>query len=187
MVHVPIVHENCDSLARRIEQGSDFGLEQILPGDRDRYENAIVCPKKSVEECLTCLKLPESDRKRVRTTNGVERLIEEAQRRTNAIGPMAGETARFSLVYAVLVDAAKALARHHHHAGRSGRKRRSAGIGCSDGGECVEGRLRGNHPTPFTERMERHRPARPRETLPSEAVVSRVTGFPLTTGILGAS
>ena len=34
-------------------------------------------------------------------------MIEEARRRTNAMGPMAGERSGLSLVYAVLVDVAK--------------------------------------------------------------------------------
>jgi putative transposase len=74
---------------------------------RDRYPNAMACLEKSLQECLTCLKLPESHRRRVRTTNGLERLIEEGRRRTNAMGPMAGESSGLSLIYAVLVDVAK--------------------------------------------------------------------------------
>jgi transposase-like protein len=70
------------------------------------------CLEKSLEECLTCLKLPESHRRTRcagtrRTTNSLERLIEEARRRTKLIGTMPGETAGLSLVYAVLVDVAK--------------------------------------------------------------------------------
>jgi transposase-like protein len=74
---------------------------------RDRYPQAMACLEKSLEECLTCLKLPEAHRRRVRTTNGLERLIEEGRRRTNAMGPMAGEQSGLSLVYAVLVDVAR--------------------------------------------------------------------------------
>ena len=73
----------------------------------DRYPQAMACLEKSLEECLTCLKLPEPHRRRVRTTNGLERLIEEGRRRTNAMGPAAGERSGLSLVYAVLVDVAR--------------------------------------------------------------------------------
>jgi transposase-like protein len=34
------------------------------------------CPAKSLEECLTYLKLPKSHRRRVQTTNRLERLFE---------------------------------------------------------------------------------------------------------------
>lgn len=49
------------------------------------------CLAKSLEECLTCLKLPGSRRRRVRTTNSLERLIEEARRRTKAPGALGGK------------------------------------------------------------------------------------------------
>lgn len=74
---------------------------------RDRYPRAMECLEKSLEECLTCLKLPESHRRRVRTTNSIERLIEEGRRRTKVMGVMAGERSALSLVHAVLVDASK--------------------------------------------------------------------------------
>lgn len=92
--------------ARDHEAGLRKG-RRLVEQYRDRYPNAMACLEKSLEECLTCLKLPESHRRRVRTTNGLERLIEEGRRRTNAIGPMAGERSGLSLVYAVLVDVAK--------------------------------------------------------------------------------
>jgi len=80
---------------------------QLVEQYADRYPHAMACLEKSLEECITCLKLPEAHRRRVRTTNGLERLIEEGRRRTDAIGPMAGEWSGLSLVYAVLVDVAK--------------------------------------------------------------------------------
>jgi putative transposase len=38
-----------------------------------------------VEECLTCLAFPESHRRRIRTTNGQERLNQEIKRRTRVV------------------------------------------------------------------------------------------------------
>ena len=73
----------------------------------DRYPQAMTCLSKSLEECLTCLKLPESHRRRVRTTNTLERLIEEARRRTKVQGALGGEQAGLALIYAVTVDVAK--------------------------------------------------------------------------------
>lgn len=38
-----------------------------------------------VEECLSCLYFPESHRRRIRTTNGLERLNQEIKRRTTVV------------------------------------------------------------------------------------------------------
>ncbi len=74
---------------------------------QQRYPRAMECLAKSLEECLTCLKLPESHRRRVRTTNSLERLIEEARWRTKVLGPLPNEAAGLSLIHAVLVDVSK--------------------------------------------------------------------------------
>lgn len=79
----------------------------LIEAHEDRYPQAMECLEKSLEECLTCLKLPEAHRRRVRTTNGLERLIEEARRRTKVQGVLGGEQAGLSLIYAVTVDVAK--------------------------------------------------------------------------------
>ena len=92
--------------AKDYETGLRKG-RQLVEQYTDRYPNAMACLDKSLEECITCLKLPEAHRRRVRTTNGLERLIEEGRRRTDAMGPMAGEWSGLSLVYAVLVDVAR--------------------------------------------------------------------------------
>ena len=73
----------------------------------ETYEQGLARLEKSLAECITCLKLPESHRRRVRTTNTLERLIEEARRRTKVIGPMASEQSGLSLIHAVLVDVSK--------------------------------------------------------------------------------
>jgi transposase-like protein len=38
-----------------------------------------------IEECLSCLSFPESHRRRIRTTNGQERLNQEIKRRTRVV------------------------------------------------------------------------------------------------------
>jgi len=38
-----------------------------------------------LEECLSCLAFPESHRRRIRTTNGLERLNQEIKRRTRVV------------------------------------------------------------------------------------------------------
>jgi transposase-like protein len=92
--------------AESYEQGLARG-RKLIADYRDRYPSAMACLEKSLGECLTCLKLPESHRRRVRTSNTLERLIEEARRRTKVIGPMAGEQSGLSLIHAVLVEVSK--------------------------------------------------------------------------------
>lgn len=96
----------------RVFQAKDYdeGLRRgrkLVERYRDRYPNAMACLDKSLAECITCLKLPESHRPRVRTTNSLERLIEEARRRTKTMGSMPNESSGVSLVYAVIVDVAR--------------------------------------------------------------------------------
>lgn len=92
--------------AKSYEEGLRRG-RTLIDQYRDRYPRAMECLAKSLEECLTCLKLPESHRRRVRTTNSLERLIEEARRRTKVLGPMPNEEAGLSLIHAVLIDVSK--------------------------------------------------------------------------------
>jgi putative transposase len=96
----------------KVFQATDYadGLRRgraLIEQYRDRYPRAMECLAKSLDECLTCLKLPASHRRRVRTTNSLERLIEEARRRTKVIGTIPDERAGLSLVHAVLVDVSK--------------------------------------------------------------------------------
>jgi putative transposase len=81
--------------------------QALIEQYQDRYPRAMACLEKSLAECLTCLRLPESHRRRVRTTNSLERLIEEARRRTKVISTIPDERAGLSLVYAVLVDVSR--------------------------------------------------------------------------------
>lgn len=92
--------------ARDYDEGLRRG-RKLVERYRDRYPNAMACLEKSLAECITCLKLPESHRRRVRTTNALERLIEEARRRTKTMGSMPNEQSGVSLVYAVMVDVAR--------------------------------------------------------------------------------
>jgi len=89
--------------AKDYEEGLRRG-RSLIQQYEDRYPRAMECLAKSLEECLTCLKLPASHRRRVRTTNSLERLIEEGRRRTKVLGSMPHEAAGLSLIHAVLID-----------------------------------------------------------------------------------
>ena len=92
--------------AKDYAEGLRRGRELIAEYE-DLYPRAMECLAKSLEECITCLKLPESHQRRVRTTNSLERLIEEARRRTKVISTMPDERAGLSLIHAVLVDVSR--------------------------------------------------------------------------------
>jgi putative transposase len=57
-----------------------------------------------VEECLTCLAFPESHRRRIRTTNGLERLNQEIKRRTRVVRIFPNREACLRLVTALAVE-----------------------------------------------------------------------------------
>ena len=92
--------------AKTHEEGLRRGQE-LIGEYEDLYPRAMECLAKSLAECITCLKLPESHRRRVRTTNSLERLIEEARRRTKVISSLPDERAGLSLIHAVLVDVSR--------------------------------------------------------------------------------
>ncbi len=57
-----------------------------------------------VEECLACLAFPESHRRRIRTTNGLERLNQEIERRTRVVRIFPNGEACLRLVTALAVE-----------------------------------------------------------------------------------
>jgi putative transposase len=57
-----------------------------------------------VEECLACLAFPASHQKRIRTTNGLERLNQEIKRRTRVVRIFPNREACLRLVTALVVE-----------------------------------------------------------------------------------
>ena len=57
-----------------------------------------------VEECLSCLAFPEPHRRRIRTTNGLERLNQEIKRRTRVVRIFPNPEACLRLVTALAVE-----------------------------------------------------------------------------------
>jgi len=57
-----------------------------------------------IEECLPCLAFPESHRRRIRTTNGLERLNQEIKRRTRVVRIFPNREACLRLVTALAVE-----------------------------------------------------------------------------------
>jgi putative transposase len=57
-----------------------------------------------LEECLTCLAFPESHRRRIRTTNGLERLNQEIKRRTRVVRIFPNREACLRMITALSVE-----------------------------------------------------------------------------------
>ena len=57
-----------------------------------------------IEECLACLAFPESHRRRIRTTNGLERLNQEIKRRTRVVRIFPNREACLRLVTALAIE-----------------------------------------------------------------------------------
>jgi len=84
------------------------GLERaqaVVAMYEQEYPEAMKCLAIDLEEVLTTLRFPESHRKRIRTTNLLERLFGEGRRRSKVVPRFMSERSGLSLLFAVLVDA----------------------------------------------------------------------------------
>lgn len=79
----------------------------IIDQYQEAFPAAMKCLAQDLGECLTALKLPLAHRKQIRTTNLLERLFGEGQRRSKVIPRFPSETSGLVLLYAVLVDASE--------------------------------------------------------------------------------
>ena len=79
----------------------------LLARFRTRSPSAMECLEKDLEECLTYLLFPVEHRKRIRTTNLLERTFAESRRRTKVIPRFPGERACLTLIFATLITAAE--------------------------------------------------------------------------------
>lgn len=89
-------------------QSHKLGLEQaqgIVAMYDKEYPEAMKCLATDLGEVLTALRFPESHRKRIRTTNLLERLFGEGRRRSKVIPRFMNERSGLSLMFAVLIDA----------------------------------------------------------------------------------
>jgi len=107
------------SYARRKELGADLRAIFSAPAKEQALQIASSVAQKwrgkgnekvaehveeHLEECLTCLAFPESHRRRIRTTNGLERLNQEIKRRTRVVRIFPNREACLRLVTALAVE-----------------------------------------------------------------------------------
>jgi putative transposase len=121
---VPIVHYQRNLLgmvghAKRKELGADLRAIFAAPAREEALRIASSVANKwrgkgiekvaehleeHTEECLTCLAFPESHRRRIRTTNGLERLNQEIKRRTRVVRIFPNRESCLRLVTALAVE-----------------------------------------------------------------------------------
>ena len=78
------------------------GLEAIIADYRAAYPSAMAVIERDLDALVCHLRWPSEHRKRIRTTNLLERTFVEVRRRTKVIGRFPGETSALSLIWAVL-------------------------------------------------------------------------------------
>jgi transposase-like protein len=88
------------------ERGSALGIasavaERWREKGREKVAEHI---EEQVEECLSCLAFPESHRRRIRTTNGQERLNQEIKRRTRVVRIFPNQESCLRLMTALCVE-----------------------------------------------------------------------------------
>jgi putative transposase len=72
---------------------------------RKKGNEKVACHlEEHIEECLSCLAFPEPQRRRIRTTNGLERLNQEIKRRSRVVRIFPNERSCLRLVTALAVE-----------------------------------------------------------------------------------
>jgi len=78
------------------------GLETLMGDYRSAYPSAMAVIERDLDALVAHLRWPSEHRKRIRSTNLLERTFVEVRRRTKVIGRFPGETSALSLIWAVL-------------------------------------------------------------------------------------
>jgi putative transposase len=78
------------------------GLEAIVADYRSAYPSAMAVIERDLNALVAHLRWPSEHRKRIRTTNLLERTFVEVRRRTKVIGRFPSENSALSLIWAVL-------------------------------------------------------------------------------------
>jgi Transposase and inactivated derivatives len=92
--------------ASSYEEGLKLGHE-LIDRLRGRYPSAMECLGEDLEECLTYLKFPQAHWKVIRTSNLLERTLEEGRRRIKVIPRFPTESSALRLLYATLTTASQ--------------------------------------------------------------------------------
>ena len=78
------------------------GLLALVADDKRAYPAAMAVIERDLDAIVCHLRFPQEHRKRIRSTNLLERTFVEVRRRTKMIGRFPGETSALCLIWAVL-------------------------------------------------------------------------------------
>ena len=78
------------------------GLQALAADYRRAYPAAMAAIERDLDALVCHLRFPTEHRKRIRSTNLLERTFVEVRRRTKVIGRFPGETSALCLIWAVL-------------------------------------------------------------------------------------
>lgn len=92
--------------AKNYAEGMKLGKE-LVQQFQGRFPSAMECLEKALPLVLTCLKFPRAHRKRISSTNLLERLFGEGRRRTKVIPRFPTEKSCLTLFYATLIDSSR--------------------------------------------------------------------------------
>lgn len=87
-----------------VEPAAKRQLDQVVAKYKDKAPKLAAWLEENVPEGLTVLRLPPSHRKRLRTTNMLERLNRELKRRTRVATLFPNEASLLRLVSAILTE-----------------------------------------------------------------------------------
>jgi len=113
LVKVPrAIQGEMKRLVQQVYQASTYEegkrrAQDLMARFRHRYPSAMACLAEDLEACLEHLRFPEAHRRRIRTTNLLERLFGEGKRRTKVVPRFPGEAACLRLVFATLIKASE--------------------------------------------------------------------------------
>lgn len=69
---------------------------------KDRHPQAVLCVERDLEQLLAFLAVPEAHRRKVRTTNPIERTFREVRRRTRSIGTFVNDASIERIIYGLV-------------------------------------------------------------------------------------
>jgi putative transposase len=78
--------------------------QELADGWRRTHPKVAEHLEEHIEECLSCLAFPEVHRRRIRTTNGLERFNQEIKRRTRVVRIFPDREACLRLVTALAIE-----------------------------------------------------------------------------------
>ncbi len=88
--------------AAHLEVAARAGLLALEADYRAPYPSAAAVIERDLDALVCHLRFPSAHRKRIRSTNLLERTFVEVRRRTKVIGRFPGETSALCLIWAVL-------------------------------------------------------------------------------------